>query len=112
MLSMPNEQASRTAQSEQVPLKAVTPSGEEIEISEVVVSQPASPHEAAANSLPKTASSLPLLGLLGLLSLAASGSSKIRVTRVSTLFCWRLFTAPDAFATNSELRRSSMRSIE
>jgi hypothetical protein len=71
VLSMPNEQASSTAQSKQVPVKAVTPSGEEIEISEVVVSQPVIPQEAASNSLPKTASSLPLLGLLGLLSLAA-----------------------------------------
>jgi hypothetical protein len=72
VLSMPNEQASSTAQSKQVPVKAVTPSGEEIEISEVVVSQPASPQQVAANALPKTASSIPLLGLLGLLSVAAA----------------------------------------
>jgi hypothetical protein len=71
VLSMPNEQASTTAQSKQVPVKAVTPSGEEIEVSEVVVSQPVSPQQVAANALPKTASSIPLLGLLGLLSLAA-----------------------------------------
>jgi hypothetical protein len=72
VLSMPNEQALSTAQSKQVPVKAVTPSGEEIEISEVVVSQPASPQQVAANALPKTASSVPLLGLLGFLSVAAA----------------------------------------
>jgi hypothetical protein len=72
VLSMPNEQASSAAQSKKVPVKAVTPSGEEIEISEVVVSQPASPQQVAANALPKTASSIPLLGLLGLLSVAAA----------------------------------------
>jgi membrane anchored protein len=71
VLSMPNEQASTTAQSKQVPVRAVTPSGEEIEVSEVVVSEPASPQQVAANALPKTASSIPLFGLLGLLSLAA-----------------------------------------
>lgn len=71
VLSMPNEQASSTAQSKQVPVKAVTPSGEEIEISEVVATHPVIPQEAAASSLPQTASSLPLLGLLGMLSLAA-----------------------------------------
>lgn len=71
VLSMPNEQASSTAQSKQVPVKAITPSGEEIEISEIIATQPVIPQEAAANSLPQTASALPLLGLLGLLSLAA-----------------------------------------
>ena len=72
VLSIPNEQASNTAQIEQVPVKAVTPSGDEIEIAEMIASQPVDmPEEAAANSLPKTASSVPLLGLLGLLSLAA-----------------------------------------
>jgi hypothetical protein len=71
VLSMPNEQASSTAQSKQVPVTGVTPSGEEIEVSEVVLSQPGSPQQVAANALPKTASSIPLLGLLGLLSLAA-----------------------------------------
>jgi hypothetical protein len=72
VLSMPNEQASNTAQIEQVPVKAVTPTGDEIEIADMIASQPVDmPEEAAANSLPKTASSVPLLGLLGLLSLAA-----------------------------------------
>jgi len=75
VLSMPNEQASNTGQIKQVPVKAVTPSADEIEVAEVVVSQPvALPQEAtttATHSLPKTAGLFPLLGLLGLLSLAA-----------------------------------------
>ena len=72
VLSIPNEQASNTAQIEQVPVKAVTPTGDEIEIADMIAGQPVDmPEEAAANSLPKTASSVPLLGLLGLLSLAA-----------------------------------------
>ncbi|MGB0009435.1 MAG: hypothetical protein WBP97_20235, partial [Candidatus Sulfotelmatobacter sp.] len=64
--------ASSTAQSKQVPVKAVTPSGEEIEIAEVVVSQPLIAQGATGNSLPKTASLVPLWGLLGMLSLVAS----------------------------------------
>jgi len=71
VLSMPNEQASSTAQSKQVPVKAVTPSGEEVEIAEVIVSQPVLAQGAASNSLPKTASLVPLWGLLGMLSLVA-----------------------------------------
>ncbi len=73
VLSMPNEPGTSTAEVKQVPVNAVTPSGDEIEITEIVASQPfAMPQEAATDSLPKTASSLPLWGLLGLLSLAAS----------------------------------------
>jgi len=48
---------------EQAPVKAVQPTGEEIEIAEAV--------ETAAVTLPQTASPLPLLGVLGLLSLGA-----------------------------------------
>jgi hypothetical protein len=82
VLSMPNEQASTTAQSKQVPVKAVTPSGEEIEVSEIIASQPiVAPQETAANALPKTASSLPLFGLLGLLSLATGLGLRAAVRR-------------------------------
>lgn len=57
------------------PVEAVKPTGEEIALTEVVEFPPA--REAAmetstgTDSLPKTASELPLLGLLGLLSLGA-----------------------------------------
>jgi hypothetical protein len=72
VLSMPNEQASNVAQLKQVPVNAVTPSGEEIELSEILTTQAVViPQEATTNSLPKTAGSIPLVGLLGSLSLAA-----------------------------------------
>jgi hypothetical protein len=80
---MPNEQASSTAQVKQVPVKAVTPSGEEIEIAEVVAFQPVTPQEATSNPLPKTASSLPLWGLLGLLSLVAGFTLRLATRKVS-----------------------------
>jgi LPXTG-motif cell wall-anchored protein len=51
----------------QAPVTAVKPTGEEIEITEVTATQPAT----VADTLPSTASSLPPLGLVGLLSLAA-----------------------------------------
>jgi hypothetical protein len=83
VLSMPNEQASSTAQVKQVPVKAVTPSGEEIEIAEVVAFQPVTPQEATSNPLAKTASSLPLWGLLGLLSLVAGFTLRLATRKVS-----------------------------
>ena len=56
------------------PVQAVKPTGEEVQLTEVVEIPPevatAKPVEvAAAQSLPKTASTLPLVGLIGLLSL-------------------------------------------
>jgi LPXTG-motif cell wall-anchored protein len=56
-------------------LKAVKPTGEEVEMSEVVVSPPteiaaAHPHKHIKR-LPQTATQLPLLALIGLLSLGA-----------------------------------------
>jgi hypothetical protein len=49
------------------PLKAVTPAGEEVEVAQVIPSRT----EVAQATLPKTASSLPLVGLVGLLALGA-----------------------------------------
>jgi hypothetical protein len=83
VLSMPNDQASTTAQVKQVPVKAVTPSGEEIEIAEIVALQPVMPQEATTNALPKTATSLPLWGLLGLLSLLSGFALRLATRRVS-----------------------------
>jgi len=61
-------------------LKAQTPSEEEIEITEVFTalddSAPALPAE-----LPKTASSLPLVGLVGFLSLATAVALRLSMTR-------------------------------
>ena len=79
--SMPNELAANTTKPaptmqephvvelKQTPLKAQKPTEEEVEIAEVFVAQAPSLPE----SLPTTASSLPLVGLLGVLSLAAGG---------------------------------------
>jgi hypothetical protein len=82
VLSMPNELASSTAQVKQVPVKAVTPSGEEIEIAEIVAFQPVTPQEATTGPLPKTASSLPLWGLLGLLSLLGGFTIRLATRKV------------------------------
>jgi LPXTG-motif cell wall-anchored protein len=59
---------------------AIKPTGEEVELAQVVTPPPAaeltSPAEVAMKTLPKTASSLPLVALLGLLALA--GASVLR----------------------------------
>ncbi len=56
----------------EAPLKAVTPTGEEVEIAEVVEPPPAQTRNAdTPDRLPQTASQLPLLALIGLLSLGA-----------------------------------------
>ena len=55
------------------PIEAVDPKGEPIELAQVVEAPPAAaePATVAENSLPKAASSLPLIGLMGLVALAA-----------------------------------------
>jgi hypothetical protein len=60
----------------QAPLTAVKPTGEEVEVAQVVTPPPAQQKETAdakgsMEQLPQTASLLPLLGLIGLLSLGA-----------------------------------------
>jgi len=56
------EAAAPAAAVEQTPVKAVQPSGDEVEVTEVV---------DTVAELPTTGSSLTLLGLVGLLALAA-----------------------------------------
>jgi len=82
--SMPNELASNTTKPaatmqephvvelKQTPLKAQQPTEEEVEIAEVFIAQ-AAPPPPLPQRLPKTASSLPLIGLLGVFSLASGG---------------------------------------
>lgn len=54
------------------PIEAVAPTGEPVELAQVVEPPPADPvMVAAADPLPKTASSLPLIALLGLLAIGA-----------------------------------------
>jgi hypothetical protein len=64
---------------QQAPIVAVRPTGEVVEVAEVVQSEPptavaAAPVEVAENELPGTASSLPLIALFGLLALGAAFS--------------------------------------
>ena len=68
-------------QLKQAPVLAVKPTGEDVEVAQVVAAPPAealvATNEApAAAELPKTASPMPLIGLLGLLALGAAFSLK------------------------------------
>jgi LPXTG-motif cell wall-anchored protein len=98
--AMPNELASNTKQPAKsmsepsvmamktAPLKAEQPAQQEVEIAEVFTPPPPSATQAAAapnpmpKRLPKTGSSLPLIGLLGLMSLGAAGSLRFVATRM------------------------------
>jgi LPXTG-motif cell wall-anchored protein len=77
------------AQLQQAPLIAVRPTGEEVEIAQVVQSDPpqaavaAAPAEVAVNRLPATASNLPLIAIFGLLAL--SGAVMVGFFRKRTL---------------------------
>jgi hypothetical protein len=66
---------------QQAPILAVKPTGEDVEIAQVVTAPPAealvAQNVAPAAELPKTASSLPLIGLFGLLALGAAFSLKL-----------------------------------
>lgn len=68
-------------QLKEAPVEAVKPTGENVEIAQVVTPPPA---EAlvATNELPATASPMPLIGLLGLLALGAAFSLKLVRERV------------------------------
>jgi hypothetical protein len=73
VLSMPDEHPSEAAKLKQTPVNAVTPSGEEIDLAEIVLTQPVVvPQAAAPNSLPNTGSFFPLVGLVGLLALSGA----------------------------------------
>jgi hypothetical protein len=59
----------------QVPVQAVSPAGQDVEVAQVVAPPPPAEAPAAApvaETLPKTASPLPLIGLFGLLALGAA----------------------------------------
>ncbi len=67
------------------PVEAVAPSGDPVELAQVVEAPPADPAPAqmmAKNELPKTASSLPLIALFGFMSLAAGFGLKLASKRV------------------------------
>jgi len=63
-------------------VKAINPSGEEIEITEIVATQPV-PEAATPSSLPKTGSSLPLVALVGVLALGLALSLRVAVVRMT-----------------------------
>ncbi|SRR5581483_3070079 len=74
-------------QLKQAPVLAVRPTGEDVEIAQVVTAPPAEALVAAndappAARLPNTASSTPLIGLFGLLALGAAFSLKLVRSRV------------------------------
>jgi hypothetical protein len=79
------------AELKQAPIMAVQPTGQEVQLAEVVTQPPAeaqiasAPEPAVAETepaLPATASPLPLIGLLGLLSLGAAFAVRVVATRV------------------------------
>src|SRR6202167_4173931 len=81
--SMPHETPADTTQIKQTPVKAINPSSEEIEITEIVATEPlVVPVEAPASSLPKTGSSLPFLEAAGLMALAAVVALRVAVLKM------------------------------
>ncbi len=65
----------------QAPVLAVQPTGEDVDLAQVVTPPPTEAL-AATNELPKTASPMPLIGLFGLLALGAAFSLKLVRSRV------------------------------
>jgi len=92
VLAIPTEMASAPVETlKEAPIAAVKPSGEEIPVAEVVQAPPAKVEAAKAEepakaepaeTLPATASQLPLLGLIGILSLGA-GLALVVITKHS-----------------------------
>jgi hypothetical protein len=73
-------------QLKQAPIMAIQPTGEEVQLAEVVTPPPATLEPVAPavaeETLPKTASPLPLIGLLGLLSLGGAFALRSVARRV------------------------------
>lgn len=73
-----------------VPVLAIQPTGEQVELAQVVTTPPAEAIAASApaarnEELPSTASSLPLFGFLGVLGLAAAWAVRLHSTRARQL---------------------------
>jgi hypothetical protein len=70
-------------QMKEAPIMAIQPTGEEVQLSEVVTPPPAAPVDQSADrALPATASPLPLFALLGLLALGGAFAFRIAERRV------------------------------
>ncbi len=74
------EEPAVVAELEQAPVKAVEPSGQEVELSQIVT--PPLAREPMVAAMPKTASPLPLIALFGLLALGGSLTLRMMETRV------------------------------
>jgi hypothetical protein len=72
VLAMPDKPTSDTAHIKQTPVKAVSPAGEEIEVTEVVETEEIMVERTAPTSLPKTGSLLPFWALIGFISVTAA----------------------------------------
>ncbi|MBV8050079.1 MAG: hypothetical protein JOZ80_02750 [Acidobacteriaceae bacterium] len=83
VLSIPEPMPTEAQQIKQTPVKAVTPGGDEIEVSEVVLAQPVLASATPPSSLPKTGSYFPLLGWTGLLALGGSFALRAAAKRIS-----------------------------
>jgi hypothetical protein len=78
-------------QLKKTPIKAIQPTGEEVELAQVVTPPPAqklvanstTPTQVAAATMPKTASPLPLIALLGLLALGGAWTLRLLQKRSS-----------------------------
>jgi LPXTG-motif cell wall-anchored protein len=64
------EEPTEVAALKEAPVEAVTPTGEEVPVAQVVEAPPVET-ASAAETMPKTASEMPLLALIGMLSLGA-----------------------------------------
>ncbi len=77
------------AQLKQAPILAIQPTGEEVQLAQVVTAPPALELQAATTpvlekTLPSTASPLPMIGLFGLLALAAAFAVRATANRLQS----------------------------
>ena len=84
VLSTPIELASAQVETlKTAPVEAVAPTGEPVELAQVVEAPPAAPVEMASAALPKTASPLPMIVLFGLLALGGGFALTIASKRTA-----------------------------
>jgi hypothetical protein len=66
----------------EAPIMAIKPTGEDVAVAEVVTPPPAEVAQTMPETLPKTASPMPLIGLLGLLSLGGAFAVRAVASRL------------------------------
>jgi len=67
----------------QAPIMAVAPTGDDVQLAEVVTAPPAVVETAAAAELPRTASNTPLFALFGLMALGGAFVARLATKRIS-----------------------------